>query len=362
MTYTVSEFNAIVSNYLSDGLGTVTVRGEVVDFKIAQDRLVFFDLKDSSARVNCFMMKWELHQQLEEGMEIEVTGRAALFKQSGRFHIRAIDIQLVGSGAIARAFKLLKEKLEKEGLFALERKRPLPVMVETIGIVTSPQAAAYTDILRVLKNRWPVAKVVLAPSLVQGVGAVKEIVSAIESLNYYPGIEVIIVTRGGGAAEDLQAFNSELVARAISSSRVPIVSAVGHERDITIADLVADLRAATPSNAAEIIVPDQREIINNILLMRKNIYDAGYNQVLEYGQVVTSFIKAGYIWLSNYERRLIEMNKLLTAFNPQETLKRGYTITRNAQHQIIRSIKGIKIGEQISTQLYNGQINSEVVK
>ncbi|MDO8435501.1 MAG: exodeoxyribonuclease VII large subunit, partial [bacterium] len=273
--YTVSEFVTAVSAYLEQGLGTVVVQGEVTGYRIAKDRLVYFELKDASARVLCFAIVGDFHQPIEDGMEIRVTGSAKLFKATGGFHLRVIAIELVGAGALQRAFELTKQKLERDGLFAPEHKKPLPRFPEVVGIVTSKDAAAFTDVVRILNNRWGGMHIVLAPAGVQGPGAIPEIVEALRWCNENGDVrpDVLIVTRGGGSLEDLQAFNSEDVCRAIFSSRIPVVCGVGHERDTTLAELVADVRASTPSNAAERVVPDRRDIAREVNQMAAHFED-----------------------------------------------------------------------------------------
>ncbi len=362
MVYSVSQFNALISDYLSEGLGSVSVRGEIIDLKIAKDRLVFFDLKDPYARVGCFMMKWELPAGIEEGMEVEVDARAGLFKQSGRFHLRVVTITPVGDGAIAKALRVLKEKLEREGLFAPERKRPLPRFPQTIGVVTSPDAAAFTDVLRILNNRWGNVSVVLSPTSVQGNTAVSEIVEAFARLNTRDDIDVVILTRGGGAIEELQAFNSEAVARAIFGSRHPVMSAVGHERDTTIADLVADVRASTPSNAAERVVDDRREVMAMIDRSVEGIAQVMLRRIGDSCSTVDAFVRSGEFWFAGLVDRLEHAQAMLRSLSPASTLERGYSITKDDAGHIVRRRDSVGAGAHLTTIVSDGQIQSEVVK
>ncbi len=377
----MSQFVGVVDEYLRDGLGTVVVRGEVIDFKVVRERLVFFELKDAEARVGGFMMRWELHQPLEDGMEVEVTGTPALFRQSGRFHVRVIDVQLVGAGALQKAFLALKIKLEKEGLFAPERKRALPRFPETIGLVTSEEGAALTDIRRVLANRWAGLRLVLASVGVQGSGAVNQIVAAIRTLGSREDIDVLIVARGGGSLEDLQAFNTEEVARAVFGSRVPVVSGVGHERDITICDLVADLRAATPSNAAELVVPDKREVVVEITEMlegvagslarrmselRSEIRHAVFSMERQLAAPQTRLSVAARQlsssvgnWLSVQGTGVLHVEKILNAYSPRLTLDRGYSIT-TAHGKVLKDPEAIRDGAELETVLAKGKLRSVV--
>lgn len=396
--FTVSQFVAAVSAYLEQGLGMIAVQGEVVDCKVAKDRLVFFELKDKESRVSCFMMKWDLHMPLEDGMEVKVVGTPKLFQQSGKFHLRVMEVELVGAGALQRAFALLKEKLEKEGLFAPERKRPLPRFPARIGIVTSRDAAAYTDVLRVLKNRWRGLTITVAHVGVQGASAVPEIVGAIRWFNTLRGRtsvtgrsdlalshpEVLIVTRGGGSLEDLQAFNSEEVARAIFSSMIPVVVGVGHERDVTLADFVADVRAATPSNAAELVVPDRTEVLWQINALAQSMESALHrilgdhrhraalslqhlqesmrrmiaaprDLVLRFAESFQNFRNT----LATLRERVARYTQLLRALSPEATLERGYAIAF-VRGKVITSVRDVHEGSEMTTRVKDGSINSVV--
>ncbi|MBI4262307.1 exodeoxyribonuclease VII large subunit [Candidatus Uhrbacteria bacterium] len=373
---TVSEFTHAVSDYLEQGLGVVAIQGEVVDFRVAKEKLVYFTLKDATAQVLCFMMVWDLHQPLEDGMEVKVTGTPKLFTSRGQFHVRVMEVELVGAGALQRAFQILKTKLEKEGLFAPERKRALPRFPRVIGLVTSEDAAAYTDVLRILNNRWQGLEIILAHVPVQGVGAISEIVAAIKWFSQLPtygdpfsvirrtGLvyrpDVVIVTRGGGSLEDLQAFNAEEVARAIFASTVPVVVGVGHERDVTLADLVADVRAATPSNAAELVVPDRRDILYQIDTMVDTIEDAITGSIRERSNtLVTALTRGAHQWIERFRSRLEHATQLLNVLSPKAVLARGYSITM-FQGKTLRAVKNIHAGDHVKTTLADGEFKAVV--
>ncbi|MBI4276364.1 exodeoxyribonuclease VII large subunit [Candidatus Uhrbacteria bacterium] len=357
--FSVSEFTHAVSDYLEQGLGVVAIQGEVVDFRVAKEKLVYFTLKDKSSQVLCFMMVWDLHQPLEDGMEVKVTGTPKLFTTRGQFHVRVMEVELVGAGALQRAFQILKTKLEKEGLFAPERKRALPRFPQVIGLVTSEEAAAYTDVLRILNNRWQGLTIILHHVPVQGVGAIPEIVGAIHAFGVNKP-NVIIVTRGGGSLEDLQAFNSEEVARAIFASAIPIVVGVGHERDITLADLVADVRAATPSNAAELVVPDRRDIRYQVDAMIGTIEETVTRTVRERTATLITALTSGMTqWYERLQQRLAEMTKLLDALSPTAVLQRGYSITMK-DGRALRDARGVLRGDRITTTLAHGAFDSIV--
>src|SRR3989339_1221730 len=241
----------------------VVIEGEVSDFRVAQGKWVSFDLKDEQAQavLKCFMTTWQLKVAIEDGMRVQVKGHPNVYERFGTFKLNVEALEPVGEGALRRAYELLKRKLETEGLFDVSRKRELPRFPERIGLITSRDAAAYGDFLRILNNRWGGVKILHAHVHVQGREAVGEIVGAFEYFNRLDDRpDVLVLTRGGGGLEDLHAFNDEQVARAIYASKIPVVVAVGHERDESLADFVADVRASTPSNAAERVVPSRSDI------------------------------------------------------------------------------------------------------
>jgi len=272
---TVWELTRRIQATLEDGFPQVWVVGEISNYKQHTSGHVFFTLKDERASLRCVIWKSTLARQacrgltaaerlrheIRDGLEVEAKGHLSVFEKAGNYQLYVSSLRPRGIGALEVAFRRLKEKLEKEGLFDPARKRPLPRFPRRVGIVTSPTGAAVRDMLHVLARRWPAVQIVLAPALVQGPGAATEIVRGIQRLNRLGSIDVIIIGRGGGSLEDLWPFNEESVARAVRASAVPIVSAVGHETDFSISDFAADVRAATPSAAAEMVVPDAREVL-----------------------------------------------------------------------------------------------------
>ncbi len=254
----VSELTRYLKDLLAEDyfLQDVWVQGEISNYTQAASGHRYFSLKDSSASLRCALFKNYATGRLQNGMAVFAHGRIGVWEQRGDLQFYVDDVRDAGVGELSLRFEALKARLETEGLFAPERKRPLPLSPQVIGVVTSPQAAALRDILRTLRLRCPLVEVILAPTLVQGEGAAEQIAAAIDALNAQGRAEVIIVARGGGSIEELWAFNEEVVARAIARSRVPVVSGVGHETDFTIADFVADLRVSTPTAAAMAVVPD----------------------------------------------------------------------------------------------------------
>jgi len=268
---TVWDLTRRIRDLLEIEFPQVWVVGQVTNLSRHSSGHVFFSLKDERASVRCVVWRSDaarLPRDMADGLEVEVRGRVSVFPPQGTYQIYATRVKARGVGRLEVAFRQLKERLEKEGLFAPERKRPLPRFPRTIGVVTSPTGAAVRDIIHVLARRWPCGRILLAPSRVQGDAAAGEIVRAIENLNRAGGVDVMIVGRGGGSLEDLWPFNEEAVARAIAASAVPVVSAVGHETDFAISDFVADVRAPTPSSAAEIVAPDARELADGLAATR----------------------------------------------------------------------------------------------
>ncbi len=328
----VSDFVALTNQTLEFAYPTVTVVGEVAEFKISQGKWVSFKLKDAGAVVNCFLTVGMLRQPLEDGMKILVMAAPRL-SNKGYFNLNVRTIKPVGEGSIKKGFDLLKAKLEAEGLFAVERKRPLPRVPRSVAVVTSTESAAYADFCKIINDRWGGLVVNVAHTQVQGDPAADQI---IRGIRYFNGLEelpdVLVIIRGGGSAEDLMTFNDELVARAIAESRIPTLVGVGHEIDHTLADMVADRRAATPTNAAEILVPDKGEIIS---ATKRQVATLGH-QVL---QAIDEFEARTRSQLDNALQRvqdrldssferLAVLRVVVSQLHPNNVLKRGYALLR----------------------------------
>src|SRR5579864_4870217 len=263
----VSELTQQIGNLLEGSFPDVWVEGEVSNYRPAQSGHLYFTLKDAQAQIRCICFRDQLRGikfRPDNGLQVTVRGSLGIYEPRGEYQIYVSHIEPVGLGALQLAFEQLKKKLQEEGLFEHSRKKPLPVLPRCIGIVTSPTGAAIRDILRVLKRRFPNAHVRLYPVKVQGDGAAKEIAAAVNYFTRAKFADVLIVARGGGSLEDLWAFNEEVVARAIFASEIPVITGVGHEADFTIADFVADLRAPTPSAAAELVVSSRQEFERHI--------------------------------------------------------------------------------------------------
>ncbi|MHC4663430.1 MAG: exodeoxyribonuclease VII large subunit [Planctomycetota bacterium] len=389
--FTVSEITSGIKDLLAARYGKVIVRGEVSGFRRAASNHLYFQLKDSEAVLSCAMWRSSAARmkfEMEDGLAVLAYGRIDVYPPRGNYQLIVSRLEPEGLGALQLAFEQLKAKLEKEGLFAEERKKPLPFLPKRIGIVTSETGAAIRDMLRAFERRFPDVSVVLAPSRVQGEGAAGEIAAGIAALNRVPGIEVIIAGRGGGSLEDLWPFNEETVARAIAASKIPVVSAVGHEIDFTISDFVADLRAATPTAAAEHAVPDAKILLNELektagrfALALKNKFQRarmaldnlatspGLRRPLdgirrleqELDENARRLPRLFALRLDRFSEKMKAMSGRLDALSPLAVLGRGYSITKLVSSpKNLRSAQEVNPGDKIETTLSNGKIISRV--
>ncbi len=356
----VKEFLEIVNETLGFAYPQVIVAGEVSGFN-RRDYNVYFSLKDSEAILPCYIYARNLDVELEDGMNVRVTGSPKVLTKSGKFSFTARSVELAGEGELKRAFELLKAKLEQEGLFAPERKRQLPSYPASIGLITSRDADAYHDFMKILNGRWAGVTVQFAHVGVQGVAAPAQIAAAIEHFNQQSQPpDVLVVIRGGGSLEDLQAFNTEPVARAIAGSRVPTVVGVGHEADVTLADLAADVRAATPTDAAGRVVPDRREVARQIDQITANIQRTLSEKTSRRVDELTGSLQRYWdSYLSGLSARVQLATRLLGTLDPKATLKRGYSIVR-AGDQVVKRANQVSAGQKLVIQLAEGKLKSQV--
>jgi exodeoxyribonuclease VII large subunit len=392
-TFSVAELTVYIRDLISadERLQDVTVQGEVSNMTRAASGHVYFTLKDSKSQIKCVMWRSNAERQLrlpDNGDSIMVHGAVNVYEQNGVYQLYADHIRPVGVGDLYRQFELLKAKLDAEGLFDSLRKRPLPEFPHTIGIVTSADAAAFQDVQNVLRRRYPLARVVIAPTLVQGADAPAQIVAALRRLDAYGECDVIIVCRGGGSIEDLWAFNDERVARAIVACRVPVISGVGHETDFTIADFAADVRAPTPSAAAELATPDSAELRYGLDELTRSLDSAMHMQLEQRRQAIEDANRSlrqlsplAQIrnarqriddWTARIDRgqqarlhllreRLSARAEALERANPKAILKRGYalvTLSENGERVI--SAREAKPGTGITIQLHDGELKARV--
>lgn len=389
--YSVSDITRTIKTLLEEGLPTLWIEGEVSNLKAHYSGHLYFSLKDNDAQISAVIWRTRAGQMafnLEDGMQIKVLGNIRLYEKSGRYQIDILQAQPVGIGDLQQAFEELKNRLLEEGLFAEENKKPIPEFPQVVAIVTSPTGAAIRDILNVLKRRAPYLDILIRPSKVQGIDAAKDIASAIGEINKQKQADVIIVGRGGGSLEDLWAFNEEIVARAIFNSKIPVLSAVGHEVDFTIADFVSDLRAPTPSVAAELVVSDKTELANMFLGSYAQMQTAIKTGINSLNQRVATLQKSYGLrrsedLINQYAQRVDEMNircqksflskflqkrektiflsKRLKGLNHEKTLSRGYSVTY-ANGKIVKDINKLKKWQVLETQVANGTIESTINK
>ena len=370
----------------------VAVRGELSNYKIYPSGHHYFTLKDQEGALRCVMFRGQASRlwfRPENGMKAVASGRITVFPRDGAYQLYCDSLIPEGVGDLAVAFQQLKEKLWKEGLFDPAHKKPLPPMPKTIALITSPVGAAVRDMLRILKARWPMAQVRVLPVRVQGAEAPPEIVGAIRYADRWKIGDVIITGRGGGSMEDLWAFNDERVARAIYASEIPVISAVGHEPDVTIADFVADRRASTPSNAAEIAVPDMAELLQRLDSFRSRMAQGTLNglerqerrlMALAEKRVLTdplAFVQDKRLQLDYVQQRLGDVTGAvlgrhrqkfaalaasLDAMSPLAVLGRGYAVARDEQGKILKSWRETAPGSRVSVTLGEGGFTAVVDK
>jgi len=375
---TVSEFNAVLNQTLSFAYPEVVVEGEVSSFKVSQGKWVFFDLKDSESVVGCFITTYQLKTALEDGMLIRVKASPQLTKW-GKFSLTVKEVELAGEGSVKRAFEMLKAKFEKEGLFSPERKRPLPEFPQKVLLITSAQAAAYNDFVTIINDRWSGIDIDHIQVQVQGALAPTQIVEAIGYANTVSEeYDALVIIRGGGSAEDLQAFNSEEVVRAVYGSTIATIVAIGHEDDVSLAELAADVRAATPTDAARRLVPDRSEIQTRVSGYSNSMLSSLESSVstsrarLEgfYHSIEIRFNNLRYnladvfsrsctaidVAMNNSVVRLDSNKKLLSTLDPRAILARGYSITR-INGKVIKSSDQYSSGDTIVIQLHQGKIS-----
>ncbi len=389
----ISQINGYIQNKLDCDtlLNAVAVRGEISNYKMYPSGHHYFTLKDESAALKCVMFKGNalrLRFRPENGMKVIAMGKISVYPRDGAYQLYCTAMATDGVGDLYAAFEQLKKKLAAEGLFDPAHKQPLPKYPGTIGIITSSAGAAVHDMLRILRKRYPLTKVRLLPVRVQGSEAPGEIADAIRYANYHNLADLLIVGRGGGSIEDLWAFNDERVAYAIYQSRIPVISAVGHEPDVTISDYVADLRAATPSNAAELAVPDRDALTQTLDGMSSAMSNAMSRQIkaarqhlnvlsgspalrspagyLEQKQKTLELLKNRLISAQNQSvsrksQRFIALTSKLDAMSPLKVLTRGYAMTQTENGEVVRSISQVELGERITVTLSDGRLAATVM-
>lgn len=391
--YSITQINAYIQGRMNEDpmLAQVAVRGEISNYKLYPSGHHYFTLKDEQSALKCVMFKgsaMSLRFRPASGMKVIALGRISVYPRDGQYQLYVSSMAMDGIGDLYAAFEALKKKLSQQGLFDPAKKKPIPKYPQTIGIVTSSAGAAVHDILRILRRRYPLCSVRLLPVRVQGAEAPEEIVSAIRYANAHDLADLLIVGRGGGSIEDLWAFNDERVAYAIYESHIPIISAVGHEPDVTIADYVADLRAATPSNGAELAVPDREALVQNLDAFSAAMTGAlnrqlrlasqrleglaaspalrsstGYldRREKDLGLLKEKLLAAQNRELSKAQQKYVANVAKLDAMSPLKVLSRGYAMAQKETGELIRSVKQTTTGESIVVSLADGKLNASIL-
>ena len=389
--FTVTAITLAIKQMLEGVFRGVFVEGEVSNLRTAASGHVYFDLKDREALLSAVMFKWDARKYgaaLQEGMQVRVGGDLSCYAKQGRYQIVVHTAEALTKGNLFLEFEKLKKKLEEEGLFAPEHKKEIPTYPQRIAVITSPTGAAVRDILSVLKRRSPHLEILIIPTLVQGDEAAPQIVQALADANRFtPKPDVILLGRGGGSLEDLWAFNEEIVARAIFKSDIPVISCVGHEVDFTIADFVADLRAPTPSAAAELVVQNSQNTREHIAALQKRLlqsvslfyerakrrYDLAVGSTVFKRPEILTQAKEQELddlqlrlengvreKINSFAQRFEILSQKLNALGPQAVLKRGYSITRKQDGTVISRVSQTAPGETIYVQVQDGMIYTEV--
>jgi len=387
-TFSVSQITGHIQHTLEEGFASVWVKGEISNLTRHSSGHWYFSLKDSGAQLGSVMFRRQnecVRFEPAHGMEITAHGRISVYPPQGRYQLVVDQMLPAGQGDLHLAFENLKKKLQREGLFDPGRKQLLPSYPSKIGIVTSPTGAAIRDMINILSRRFPLAEIILLPVKVQGDGAAAEIANAIEVFNSMKECQVLLVGRGGGSLEDLWAFNEEIVARAIAASTIPIVSAVGHETDTTISDFVADHRAPTPSAAAELVAPDQIELIKWFSQVEQSLLTTVHARIDKYGMRLNSIAKSYALKrlelmidqsvqkldqledrslrstqdkISKLMARLDNIAVSIETLNPLSILERGYSVLSDSRGKLIRSIDQVSDGTELRMRLNDGEISS----
>lgn len=352
--YSVSDFQAVLNQIMETAFSGVVVEGEVSSFKINQGKFVFFDLKDDQASVGCFMMKFALRFPLEDGMKVRVRAIPKLTNW-GKFSLTVQAVVPVGEGSLKKSFELLKKKLTAEGLFAPEKKRPLPENIAKIGVISSTQAAGYADFCKILNERWGGLELQVAHCQVQGMVAADQIMKALSYFNERSEVQVIAILRGGGSADDLAVFNDEALVRAVAASKIPVITGIGHEVDESLCDLAADVVASTPSNAAQMLSRDRKEIvvairsdinrINNLLNTKIDGLIVDTRDVLRVGRDIV-------VKITTIESEIAAQKRVLAQLNPDNVLERGYALIRGEA----------KVGNVVEITTYKQDIRAKVTE
>lgn len=355
IVFSVGEFLLSVNMMLEGTYAAVQVRGEVSEFKVSQGKWVTFKLKDEDGKtLECFMVAWNLRTEIADGMNVVVRGTPKVAEKWGKFSLTLLQVKPVGEGSIKKSFELLKKKLLAEGLFSDTRKRKLPENIVKIGVISSREAAGYKDFVKILNARWGGLRVTLAHTQVQGEVAADQIIRALKYFNEQGAVDVVAIVRGGGSADDLATFNDERLVREVAASKIPVIAGVGHEVDVTLVDLVADVRASTPSNAAEMLSRDrvaEMKYVRGLVDRVGAVVLQRISQVEnELGELVRGAQREVYNRLEIALSEVAWQKKTLGAYNPMDVLKRGYGILRGE----------VVVGGMVVVEMMDREIEAEI--
>ena len=386
--FSVSEINRLVKKVLTDSFDSVWIKGEISNFTKASSGHWYFTIKDNTSQVRCTMFRGKnnfVNWDVKDGDLVEIYCDIGLYEARGEYQLNVNKIQKSGLGELFEAFQLLKTKLEKEGLFDEKNKKSIPDSIKTIGVISSESGAVIKDIISTINRRNRYINIIIYPTQVQGPASIENIISAIQSANIRNEVDVLIIARGGGSIEDLWSFNDEKVVRAIASSNIATISAVGHETDFTIADFIADLRAPTPTAAAEIVSSELSLFFENLASFQQDLFQIMQNKFHEMYQIIDQYekrllspqekIKTQNILIENLSKRIqtsmlryLEMyqNKVesleqsLILLNPDEILSRGYAIAFSENNKAITNVEDISLNDKIKIKLHHGLVNTSV--
>lgn len=366
LIFSPSDFVAVANQVLDRAFGNFFLEGEIANLRISKNRWVYFDLKDDTSKVSCFGSVFNLSGPIEDGMNVVSQGRATLHPQYG-FNFSFSAIKPSGEGSIKKAYELLKKKLEQEGMFEISRKRELIYPPSKIALITSADSAAYSDFIKILKARWPLVSIDLYDCFVQGQSAVEDLINGLNLANSENELaDVLVMTRGGGSNDDMDAFNDERLVRAVAASRIPTLIAIGHEKDESLCELVADRRASTPSNAAELICPNLNDEIESFKRQEMSILSSYLKSLqiarTENTRVIDNIIERTRRRLKEEIKWISGQKDLIQALNPLNILAKGYSLLYDAESNLVKSIKKVKLDDRISVRLVDGVLDGTINK
>lgn len=351
--FSPTDFIAVANQTLEYAYGSILIEGEIASFKVNQGKWVFFDIKDVESSIPCFMTLFQLRMPLEDGMKVVVRGVPKITKW-GKFSFTVQAVRPVGEGSLKKAYEMLRKKLTDEGLFALERKRQIPKDLTKIGVISSTAAAGYADFVKIINARWGGLKIQVAHTQVQGLDAPDQIIRALKYFNERSEVQVIAILRGGGSADDLAVFNDEALVRAVAASKIPVITGIGHEVDESLCDLAADVRASTPSNAAEILTPDRENMKWAITMIINELFRIIINRAEDLKKDSTEIViqvrNVINMKIVDFRKILSNQIKMLGALNPEKILKQGYAILNGK----------VSPGNVVKITTYDKEIKAEV--